>query len=45
VEENSVIYKGLFSRRIFGISKLFQKIILVFVQNKLVLKNLSDSHG
>jgi hypothetical protein len=45
VEEDPVIYKGLFSRRIFGISKLFQKIILMFVQNKLVLKNLSDSHG
>ena len=44
VEEDLVIYKGLFSRRIFGISKLFWKIILLFVQNKLVLKNSSDSH-
>jgi len=45
VEEDPIIYKGLFSRRIFGISKLFRKIILMFVQNKLVLKNSSDSHG
>jgi hypothetical protein len=45
VEEDLVIYKELFSWRIFGISKIFQKIILMFVQNKLVLKNLSYSHG
>ena len=44
VEEDLVIYKELFSWRIFGISKLFRKIILMFVQNKLVLKNSSDSH-
>ena len=45
MEEDLVIYKELFLRRIFGISKLFKKIILMFVQNKLVLKNSSDSHG
>jgi hypothetical protein len=45
MEEDLVIYKELFSQRTFGISKLFQKIILMFVQNKLVLKNSSDSHG
>jgi len=45
VEEDSVIYKELFSWRIFGISKLFWKIILMFIQNKHVLKNSSDYHG
>jgi hypothetical protein len=39
MEEDLVIYKELFSQRTFGISKLFQKIIFMFVQNKLVLKN------
>jgi len=44
VEKDSIIYKGLFSRRIFRISKQFRKIILMFIQNKLVLKNSSYSH-
>jgi hypothetical protein len=34
-----------YSQRTFGILKLFRKIILMFVQNKLVLKNSSVSHG
>jgi hypothetical protein len=34
-----------YSQRTFGISKLFRKIILMFVQNKLVLNNSSVSHG
>jgi hypothetical protein len=45
MEEDLVIYKKLLSWRIFGILKLFRNIILMFVQNKLVMKNSSYSHG